>query len=108
MASFEDTSKFSKEVMDKGLTSFAAISKNIQTIAVEASEYSKKVFEQGSAAAEKLLAAKSLEKAIEVQTDYAKGAYEAFVAQATKMSELYADMAKEAYKPFETVAAKAK
>ena len=51
---------------------------------------------------------KSFEKAIEIQTDYAKQAYEGFVAEVTKMSELYADMAKEAYKPFETIVAKAK
>ena len=30
-----------------------------------------------------------------------KSAYEGFVAQATKMGELYVDLAKEAYKPYE-------
>ena len=54
---------------------------------------------------EKLLGAKSLEKAIEIQTAYAKTAYEGFVAQATRMGELYADLAKEAYKPFEGLVA---
>ena len=63
--------------------------------------YSKKWFEDGTAAMERLLGAKTLEKAIEVQTDYAKTAYEGFVAQATKLGELYADLAKESYKPFE-------
>ena len=38
---------------------------------------------------------------MEVQTEYAKSAYEGLVAQATKMGELYTDLAKEAYKPFE-------
>ena len=55
---------------------------------------------------EKLFGAKSLDKAIEIQTDYAKTAYEGFVAQATKIGELYSDLAKEAYKPFEAFAAK--
>jgi hypothetical protein len=96
---FEETSKFGKEAMDNGLKSFAAISKNMQAIAVEATDYS---------AAEKFLAAKSPEKALEVQTDYLKQAYEGFVAQATKMSDLYAEMAKDAYKPFEQIVAKAK
>ena len=65
-------------------------------------DYSKKVFEQSTAATEKLLGAKSFDKAVEVQSDYAKSAYETFVAEATKLGELYADLAKEAYKPFET------
>jgi hypothetical protein len=51
---------------------------------------------------------KSVDKAIEVQTEYAKTAYEGFVAKASKIGELYADLAKETYKPFETLIAKAK
>jgi hypothetical protein len=49
-----------------------------------------------------MLGAKSIDKALEIQTDYAKTAYEGFVAQATKIGELYADFAKETYKPFES------
>ena len=52
------------------------------------------------------LSSRSWLQPIEIQTDYVKNSYETFVAQATKMSELYADMAKEAYKPFEQAAAK--
>jgi hypothetical protein len=106
--SFEETNKFGKEAMDNGLKSFAAMSKNMQTIAAEASEYSKKSFESGTAAFEKIVAAKSPEKAMEVQADYLKQAYEGFVAQATKMGDLYAEMAKVAYKPFESIVAKGK
>lgn len=106
--SFEQAGKFGKEYMDTGLKSFASLSKNMQAITVEATEYSKKAFESGTAAVEKLASVKSMDKAIEVQTDYAKQAYEGFVAQATRMGELYADMAKEAYKPFESIVAKAK
>jgi hypothetical protein len=108
MQSFEDVSKAGKEFMDSGLKNVASFSKSFQAITVEATEYSKKAFETGSATAEKLVSAKSLDKAFEIQTDYAKQAYEGFVAQATKMSELYAEMAKDAYKPFESVVAKAK
>lgn len=106
--SFEDAGKYGKEFIDTGLKSFASLSKGFQAIAVEATEYTKKSFENGSAAFEKLVAAKSLEKAIEIQTDYAKTAYEGFVGQATKIGELYAEVAKDAYKPFESIAAKAK
>ena len=77
-------------------------------IAVEVADYSKKAFEDGTAALEKMFGVKSFEKAIEVQTEYAKMAYEGLVAEATKIGELYADLAKETYKPFETLMAKAK
>jgi len=105
---FEDLHQVGKESMDSTLKSWGAMSKGAQAIAVEVADYSKKAFEDGSAALEKLFGVKSLDKAIEVQTEYAKTAYEGFVAEATKLSELCADLAKEGYKPFEALMAKAK
>lgn len=106
--SFEDTTKVGKEFMDSGLKSFASLSKSMQTLASETGEYSKKSWETNSATMEKLLSAKSLDKAVEIQTDFAKQAYEGFVSQAAKMGEIYAEMARDAYKPFESAVAKAK
>ena len=99
--------KFSKDNMDMAMASFGAWTKNAQAIASEFADYSKKSFEESTAALEKLMAAKSLEKAMEVQSEYLKSSYEEFVAQSTKLGELYAGLAKEAYKPFEGVMAKA-
>jgi hypothetical protein len=84
------------------------LSKGTQAIAAEITDYSKKAFEDGTAALEKLFGVKSFEKAIELQTEYAKTTYEGFVAKASKIGELYADLAKETYKPLETLMAKAK
>jgi hypothetical protein len=103
---FDEMQKFSKENVDATMKSLGAFSKASQTIATEVADYSKKSFEDGTKVLEKLLGAKTLDKAIEIQTDYAKSAYESFVAQATKMGELYADLAKEAYKPYENFVAK--
>ncbi len=105
---FEDLQQVSKENIDIALKSMGALSKGAQAIAVEVADYSKKSFEEGTAALEKMFGVKSLDKAIEVQTEYAKTAYEGFVAKASKIGEMYADLAKETYKPFETLMAKAK
>jgi phasin family protein len=93
--------KVGKDSMDMAMNSFGAWSKNAQAIATEVADYSKKSFEGSAAAWEKLVGAKSLDKAIAVQNEYLKSSYESFVAEATKLSEIYADLAKEAYKPFE-------
>jgi hypothetical protein len=103
---FDDIQKYGKDNMDATMKAWGSVSKSVQTIAAETADYSKKSFEEGSAALEKLLGAKSLDKAIEIQTTYAKSAYESFVAQATKMGELYSDLAKETYKPFESFTSK--
>jgi hypothetical protein len=105
---FEDFQQVGKENMDSALKSWGAMSKGAQAIAVEVADYSKKAFEDGTAVLEKLFGVKSLDKAIEVQSEFAKSAYEGFVAEATKIGELYSDLAKETYKPFETLMAKAK
>src|SRR5262249_23274081 len=103
LKNFDEMQRIGKDNMDIAMKSFGAVSKGMQAIAVEVADYSKKSVEEGSAAAEKLFGAKSLEKAIEIQTDYAKSAYEGFVAGATRIGELYADLTKETYKPFESL-----
>jgi hypothetical protein len=97
----DELQQFGKDNMDATMKSFGSLSKSVQAIAVEWADYSKRAFEQGTAATEKLLGAKSLDKAFEVQSDYVKSAYEGFVAESTKLAELYTDLAKEVYKPFE-------
>jgi phasin family protein len=104
---FDDVQNLGKDNMDATLRSFGVVSKGVQALAVELADYSKKAFEEGTAATEKLFSAKSLEKAIEIQSDYAKSFYESFVSQTAKLGEFYADLAKEAAKPFEAQFAKA-
>ena len=105
---FEDLQQVSKDNVEVAMKSVGALTKGAQAIAVEVADYSKKAFEDGTAALEKLFGVKSFDKAIEVQTEFAKTSYEGFVAKASKIGELYADLAKESYKPFESMFAKAK
>jgi hypothetical protein len=100
----EDMQTFGKDSVDATLTSFEVLSKGVQAIAVEVANYAKKAFEEGATATEKLIAAKSLDKAMEVQANYLKSAYEAFAAQSTKLGGLYAGLAREVGKPFERCA----
>jgi hypothetical protein len=107
MKSFEDMKKVGKDNADATMRSLGALSTSVQAIAVEMTAYSKKAFEDGAAATEKLFGAKSLEKAVEVQSDYFKTAYEGFVSQSAKLGALYSDLAQETYKPFESYMSKA-
>jgi hypothetical protein len=95
LRSLDDVQNYSKDNIDATMRNWGQVSKDVQSIAAATADYSRKSFEEGSAAFEKLLNAKSLETAIEIQTAYAKTAYEGFVAQATKMTELYINLAKE-------------
>jgi hypothetical protein len=98
---FEEFQKFSKQQLDAVNAASASVAKGLQEIAAESSEYSKQAFATSSATVEKLLGAKSVETAVQIQTDYAKSAYEGFVAQANKINEICIKLATEAFKPVE-------
>ena len=53
-----------------------------------------------------MIGAKSFEQALEIQSQYAKKAFDAYIAQSSKLGEMYVDLARNAYKPVEQVAAK--
>jgi hypothetical protein len=98
-ATFEDFQKFSKDHIEAFTAASSTLTKGLQEIATESSDYSKKAFAAGTATYEKLLGARSVESAVQIQTEFAKQAYEGFVAQATRVSELYTRVASDALKP---------
>src|SRR5438105_4426222 len=98
MLKFEGFQVYGKEHFDAAVASAGTFTQSVQAIATAVSDYSKKSFEDGSAFVEKLASVKSFDKAFEIQTDYAKSAYETLIAESTKIGELYAHLAKETYK----------
>jgi hypothetical protein len=80
---------------------------SIQTIANAYGDYTRKSFEQTKSFVEKLSGARSLDKVIEIQTEFAKQAYETFVAESQKIRELYSGLARQTFKPFEGLVARA-
>jgi hypothetical protein len=98
---FEDFQKLGQQNVDTAMKMFGEWSKGWQTIAAEMTDYTKRSFEESTATVEKLLSAKSFEQAVEIQTGYAKRAYDDYMHQVSKLGGLYAELAKEAYKPVE-------
>ncbi|OCJ06216.1 phasin family protein [Agrobacterium sp. 13-626] len=101
MFNFDEANKKGKEAIDTALKNYTDVNKGFQAIAAETAEYSKKSFQDGVSHFETLAGVKSFEAAFELQTSFVKSSYESFVAEATKLGEMYADLAKSAYKPFE-------
>ena len=106
MVKVEEMQALGKEQFDAAVASANTFSSGFQAIATAYSDYTKKSFEDTKSFVEKLSGVKSLDKAIEVQTEYAKTAYEAFVAESQKIGVIYSDLAKQAYKPYEGIVAK--
>ena len=103
---FEAFQKFGKDQFEAASAAMTEVAKGLQAIATEASDFSKKSFEDGSAFVEKLVGVNKLDEAITLQTEFAKTSYEGFAAHATKLGEMYQAVAKEAFKPVEGAIAK--
>src|SRR5438132_12559449 len=100
---FDDFQKFGQHNMDAAMKVFGEWNKNWQAIAAEMSDYTKRSFEESTATLEKLMSSKSVEQAVEIQTSYAKRAYDDYMQQMSKIGGMYANLAKEAYKPVERI-----
>ena len=102
----EDLQKFGKEQFEAVSAAAATVTKGVQELAAEATEYSKKSLEESTALFEKLMGAKTLDTAFQIQSDYAKSAYEGWMSKTVRFGELYANLAKEAFRPVEAAFAK--
>jgi hypothetical protein len=102
----DDMQKMGNANLDAMMSSFGAITKGAQAIATEIADYSRRAFENGTKTMENLLSARSLDRAVEVQSEYAKSACEGYVTLATKLGQIYADLTKETFKPHESFSRK--
>jgi len=107
MFKFDEANLYSKDAVDKVLKTYSSTSKGFQAIASETADYAKKSFEASIAHFQSLMGVKSFESAVELQTSYTKSALEGYVAEITKLGEMYADLAKEAYEPAKSAVATA-
>jgi phasin family protein len=106
MNNVEQFQQKAKEQSDAAMASGTAVAARIQAIAAAHADYTKKALQDGSEFMTKLASLKAPGEIMALQSDYAKTAYEAFVAEGKKISELYVDLAKQTYKPLEGLVAK--
>ena len=94
------TRNVSGEQMDAAAPWANSFADGFHAIATAYSDYIKKSFEDTRSFVEKLSGVKSVNKAIELQTEFAKSAFGSFVAESQKIGALYRDLAAQSYKPF--------
>jgi hypothetical protein len=76
---------------------------SLQTIANAYRDYTRKSFEEFGSFCEQLSGVRSLDKAMEVQTEFVKRAYESSVAESRKIRELHSKLARQTLDPFHLV-----
>jgi len=102
----EEYQKLSKDGFEAAVRSFAEVNKGFQALTAEMTAYSKKAFDDSCRAWEQLVGSKSFERAFEIQSQYAKQAYDSYMSEMSKLGEMYVSLARNAYKPVEDAVAK--
>ena len=102
----DDFQKLGKDNYDAIVRSYGELNKGFQAITARMTDYSKRAFEDATRTFEQLVGVKSLEQAIEIQSQYAKRSYDNWVAEASKLSEMCAEMARDSYRPVEQAVSK--
>lgn len=99
LASLNEVNAHSKKNLEAVIASVTASTKGAEALGAQAMAYSKKAVEDQVAAAKSLSGAKSIQEVVELQTNYAKSAFEAYIAEFSKMSEIMSASVKESVKP---------
>jgi phasin family protein len=89
----------SKKNLEAAVASVTAATKGAEALGAQVMAYSKKSFEEQTAAAKSLTTAKSVQEVVELQTAWAKSAMESYIAEMTKASETVAASVKESFLP---------
>jgi hypothetical protein len=84
------------------MVDFSGVQQQLTAITTAQTDYAKSSFEANKAYFEKLAGVKSPDKFIELTMEHTKSAFETFVAEATKIGDLYKNFAKEAFTPITT------
>jgi hypothetical protein len=80
---------------------------SFQTIANAYGDYTRKSLEETQSFVERLRDVRSLDKAMEVQSDFAMRAYDTFVTESRRIRGLHRELARQTFKPLEELVAKA-
>ena len=81
------------------MTDMTVVHDKMKAIATAHADYVKPSFEANKAYLEKLATIKAPDQAMQITTDHMKSAYETFVAESTKIGDMYKDFFKSAYEP---------
>lgn len=99
VASLSEINAYGKKNLEAVVESAAAAQKGAEALSQQAMAYSKKSWEDGVAAAQSFSQARSMQELFELQTNWAKSAAEAYLAEFGKATETMTASVKDSFKP---------
>lgn len=99
LKAFEDAGSVSKDTYEAFVSSFNITAKGLEGVTAESSAYAKKSLEDLVAVSKAVVGAKSLREVVDLQNDYTKAAFDAFLAYTNKIGEMTVQFTQEAVEP---------
>lgn len=96
---YDQLAGFSKENVEAMIQSASAAAKGLEAINTEALTFSRQSMEEGISAAKQAMTAKTVQEWFELQSGFTKTAFDTYMGQMTKMSDMFANTAREAIEP---------
>lgn len=98
---FTKVGEFNKSTFDAFVASANAATKNFEALSEESSAFAKKSIEDGVATAKAAASTRSVQDLVELNTNYIKSSYEAYVGQMNKVSDMFIAASKDAVEPIQ-------
>ena len=96
VSSFAD---FNKGSFDAVIASATAFAKGFEKAAKEQSEFFKTAYDEGVATAKAASASKSVQEAVELNSEFVRGSFEKNLGQINKMADLWVETVKQSTEP---------
>ena len=98
---FDEAAKAGKANMDAWVKANEILVKGMEKIGQEVTDFSKSASETQMDAAKKLMAVKTVEEAVELQTGWARKYFDTVMSETSKISEMYVKVANETVEPIQ-------
>ena len=92
---------FSKDMAEAMIKSANATGKGFETLNSEVFSYTRESIEEGVVATKAIMASKSVDEAIQLQSEYSKSAFETYVDELAKFQDMALAMTKSAATPLQ-------
>ena len=88
-----------KQNLEALVASAAAARKGVETLSAQTAAFTRKSWEDGVAAAQSMSQARSIQELLELQTNWAKSATEAYLAEVTRATDVLTASVKDSFQP---------
>src|SRR6185436_11201053 len=98
---YDQFMNFSKDTAEAMIKCANAAGKGIETINGEIFAYARKSLEEGIVATKAIMASKSVDEAVQLQSEYSKAAFETYVDELAKVQDMALALTKSAATPLQ-------